>query len=61
MKTEVEIETALYSILQDAPIETVVRCLGKVCYDVEQQLKHDRESNAGTWALYGDQLHKLAD
>ena len=61
MTTEVEIETALYKVLQDAPIETVIRCLGRVCHDIEKQRKANKEKNGGTWAMYGDRLTKLAN
>ena len=64
MNTKVEIETALYRILQDAPIETVIRCLGEVCHDIEAQRKRERRKkeidNSGTWAMYGDKLKQLA-
>ena len=61
MNTEVEIEVALYKVLQDAPIDTVVRCLGRVCHDIEQQVKRGKQkTNSGTWAMYGDKLTKLA-
>lgn len=60
MITETQIETALYSVLQDAPVETVIRCLGRVCHDIEQQNKRSKKGATGTWAMLGDALIKLA-
>ena len=56
MKTEVDIKTALYSVLQDAPIETVIRCLADVCHDVELQQKQAEGGTPEIWAKYGDKL-----
>ncbi|MCK5016934.1 MAG: hypothetical protein KAS32_07660 [Candidatus Peribacteraceae bacterium] len=61
MNTEIEIKTALYRILQDAPIETVIRCLGGVCHDIEKHRKRSKKSDSGMWAMFGDKLTKLAD
>ncbi len=58
MKTEIEIETALYKVLQDAPVETVIRCLGKVCHDIGMTVDADEHL---LWAEYSKGLIKLAD
>ena len=61
MNTEIEIEVALYKVLKNAPVETVIRCLGRVCHDIEQQTKRDKKkTNSGAWAMYGDKLTELA-
>ena len=62
MKTENDIKTDLYSILQDAPIETVIRCLGGVCHDIEAERKRTKANRkyAAIWAMYGDKLTALA-
>lgn len=62
MQTKGQICRAIYSILQECPIDFFLQCAGEVCHDIaaEQKKKHSKDTAIiAVWGCLGDELQKL--